>query len=108
VCHCQQCRRTHGHYAAYTASKARELVLTGFRELKWYQSSTHARRGFCAQCGASLFWQRLGSDSICIAAGTLDEPTGLATTRQVYVADAGDYYDIDADLESFPGSMEED
>ncbi len=30
-----------------------------------------------------------------IAAGTLDAPTGLTTTTQIFVAHAGDYYTID-------------
>ena len=33
-----------------------------------------------------------------IAAGTLDAPTGLRTQWQVYVADASDYYTIDATI----------
>ncbi len=107
LCHCSQCRRIHGHYAAYTAINYNRLVLTVFKTLKWYQASEQARRGFCSECGASLFWQRFDSESICIAAGSLDQPTGLKTTRQVYVADAGDYYCIDDSLETFTGSMDE-
>ena len=43
-CHCGQCRRTHGHYAAYTAARHANLSLTEQRGLKWYQSSAHACR----------------------------------------------------------------
>jgi len=103
-CHCSQCRRTHGHFAAYTQAPRDALALDEDRGLRWFRSSTRARRGFCAECGASLFFDHDGADGICIAAGTLDPPTGLETVRHVFVEDAGDYYAIDDGLEKFPGA----
>jgi hypothetical protein len=70
--------------------------MTEARGLKWYRSSDAARRGFCGECGASVFWERVAGDSVSIAAGTLDTPTGLTTALQIYVDSAGDYYTIDA------------
>jgi hypothetical protein len=105
-CHCGQCRRYHGHFAAYTAAALADLAITGEGSLRWFQSSPEARRGFCANCGSSLFWQRLGSATISVAAGTLDEPTGLRTIRHIFAADAGDYYRLEDGLETFPGTME--
>ncbi|MEP7208053.1 MAG: GFA family protein [Casimicrobiaceae bacterium] len=97
-CHCAMCRKTHGHVAAYTAAPRAALHFTSERTLAWYDSSPVARRGFCNACGASLFWQRTVADVISIAAGTLDKPTGLRTTLQIFVDDAGDYYTIRADV----------
>jgi len=77
------------------------------RGLAWYRSSAHVRRGFCNICGSTLFWDRTGEESVAIAAGTLDPPTGLRTVAHIYVADAGDYYTIDDGLEQLPGSMSE-
>lgn len=105
-CHCRQCQRTHGNYAAYTAVKKDDLTVTKTQGLKWYSSSTHARRGFCHECGASLFWEPLEGEYIGIAAGTLDPPTKLAVVRHIFVADCGDYYRINDELEKFPGSMD--
>jgi hypothetical protein len=106
-CHCGQCLHTHGHYAAYTAANLNNFELTEQRGLKWYSSSDAARRGFCQECGASLFWQGLqgNSDIISIAAGTLDQPTGLTTIRHIFTAGAGDYYHISDDLEQLPQGM---
>jgi hypothetical protein len=56
------------------------------------ESETHARRGFCSQCGSSLFWEAPGRDTISFAAGALDAPTGLKTVRDTYIEFAGDYY----------------
>lgn len=104
-CHCKQCQRTHGNYAAYTATHKDGLIVTQTLGLKWYPSSAHARRGFCQECGASLFWEPLNEPYIGIAAGTLDPPTALTAVRHIFVADAGDYYAINDELERFPGSI---
>jgi len=53
-------------------------VLTQDPGLQWYPSTqdvtSSVHRGFCQECGASLFWDPRGSDSVSVAAGTA-EPT---------------------------------
>jgi hypothetical protein len=93
VCHCGQCRRWHGHVGAYTRVAKDDLKVEG--EIAWFRSSERARRGFCRDCGSSLFWERHGSDQVSVAAGSLSEPTGLKTVLQIYAEDAGDYYAVD-------------
>ncbi|QCO16559.1 GFA family protein (plasmid) [Azospirillum brasilense] len=102
-CHCGQCRRFHGHFGAYITIP-RETVAVSDADcvLSWYRSSAKARRGFCARCGSSLFWSGDESDLFDVAAGSLDQPTGLATLRHIHVADKADYYMIDDGLERFP------
>ncbi|TMH00109.1 MAG: GFA family protein [Betaproteobacteria bacterium] len=95
VCHCKMCRKSHGHIGAYTAAARDAFHLIESRDLKWYRSSGIARRGFCGECGGTLFWDGTGRDTISIAAGTLDAPTGLRTVLQIYVESKGDYYDVD-------------
>ena len=104
-CHCGQCRRTHGHVAAYTNLPREKLSLTEDRGLKWYASSASARRGFCAECGASLFWDLFEGDAISVAAGTLDEPSGLDTAAEIFTADKGDYYELAGGLKTYPGGL---
>jgi hypothetical protein len=100
VCHCGQCRRTHGHVAAYTSVAQGDVVFHEESTLKWYASSDEARRGFCNNCGASLFWEPKGEGRLAVAAGCLGTPTGLKTERHVFVHDASDYYEITDDLPS--------
>lgn len=104
-CHCRMCQKTHGHIAAYSAVAKSDLALTITRGLKWYASSDRARRGFCCQCGASLFWEPVDGAYIAVSAGTLDDPSGLQTVRHIFTASVGGYYEITDDLEQFPGSM---
>ncbi|WP_299910781.1 GFA family protein [uncultured Paracoccus sp.] len=94
ACHCGQCRRWSGH--VWAAALADRLEITG--EVTWFRSSAQAERGFCPTCGSSLFWHRLGSDKIDVAAGCVDAPTGIVLSGHIYVADKGDYYAIDDGL----------
>jgi len=101
-CHCAMCRKTHGHIGAYTATPKQNLRIVETRGLKWYRSSDQARRGFCAECGGTLFFEPLAKDYVAIAAGTRDPPTGLKTVVQIHVNSAGDYYRIDPSIRQRP------
>jgi hypothetical protein len=103
-CHCGQCRRFHGHIGAYTNCALADLSFAEQRGLRWYQSSSVARRGFCRECGSSLFWRRIDSETISVAAGCLDAPTGLRTVRHIFTAHRGDYYEIADGLEQVANS----
>lgn len=96
VCHCAQCRQWHGHAGSYTNAAHADFALTASDDLAWYQSSPIARRGFCRNCGSSLFWEQIGGAGIGIAAGTLDPPTGLATVKHIFTGEKSDYYHLDA------------
>ena len=97
ACHCGQCRRQSGHLYATTSVAWQHLTLIEDRGLKWYRASETAGRGFCGDCGSTLFWQGDGSDGIAILAGSLDRPTGFTMARHIFVADKGDYYEIGED-----------
>ncbi|MCP5086171.1 MAG: GFA family protein [Rhodobacteraceae bacterium] len=94
ACHCTQCRKTSGHYWAATQVASDNLTITRDEGLKWYRSSDWAERGFCQNCGSSLFWRRDGAGKTSIGAGTLDGATGLNTAKHICMADKGDYYEI--------------
>jgi hypothetical protein len=83
---------------AATAAPVDELDFSEERGLRWIDSpdSEHdARRGFCSECGSSLFWQIPGSRTVSIAAGCLDAPTEIRTIGQIWLESAGDYYEVD-------------
>lgn len=95
ICHCVECRRSSGHVGAYTVVDRGDLALVEQRGLRWFDSpdsDLDARRGFCAECGSSLFWDSPGRGTISVAAGTLDGPTGLRVAGHWYISQAGDYY----------------
>ena len=98
ACHCSQCRKQSGHVWSSTYFPETALTLTVQDSLKWYAASGSAKRGFCGTCGAFLFWKHNDEDTISVAMGSLDEPTGLHLAKHIFVADKGDYYDITDDL----------
>jgi hypothetical protein len=108
-CHCSKCRRFHGHVGAYTSVRREHLALTRRDGLKWYRSMTdetpNVHRGFCRECGSSLFWDPRGSGShIAVAAGSLDAPAALKTLGHVWVSQKAGYYDITDGLPQFEQS----
>jgi hypothetical protein len=94
ACHCTQCRRQTGHFMASTAARVEHFRLVSDTDLRWYEASNIARRGFCARCGSTLFWAGNDRPYISIAAGSVDGKTGIKTLVHIHMADKGDYYDI--------------
>lgn len=94
MCHCTQCRRMTGHVMAATAARRDDFRLVTDGGLSWYRSSAAARRGFCGRCGSTLFWEGDGRDYVSIAAGTLDDASGLSIACHIFVAEKGAYYEI--------------
>ena len=94
ACHCTQCRKQSGHYFAATSAPNDALQIHGEDALCWYRASPPARRGFCGNCGTTLFWSHDEEDHTSILAGSLDTPTGVKLGKHIFCADKGDYYDI--------------
>jgi len=100
LCHCEECRRWGGFVGAFAATRVEHLTFIEGGPLRWIdspRSDRHARRGFCTECGSSLFWQAEGSERINVAVGTLDRPTGLRIAGHWYTHQAGDYDELPAD-----------
>jgi len=112
VCHCGMCRRwSAGPFFAVHAPAAGGRLLED-RGLAWYSSSAWARRGFCRECGSSLFYQLVGSDEPdwIVSAEALDDAEGLSIGSHIYVDSKPDRYDFADDAPrlteaEFLGSM---
>jgi hypothetical protein len=104
-CHCSKCRKFHGNYGAYTSVEVESLTITEQKSLKWYESpadeTTNVRRGFCSECGSSLFWHPKDRPTIAIAAGSLDSPIGLLTRGHIWCSQLPGFYQIEDDLPQF-------
>ena len=81
---------------AATSVPRDRLKIADDSTLRWIdspESVTNARRGFCVECGSGLFWDAPGRDTIAVAAGALDAPTGLRVHEEIWLDFAGDYYE---------------
>lgn len=103
-CHCSQCRKQTGHFYAATNVADKDIDVQGSENITWYRSSDVARRGFCRICGSALFWKLDSLDTISVMAGSFDSPSRLVGECHIFVADKGDYYEIDDGLPQFPRS----
>ncbi|WP_426732195.1 GFA family protein [Myxococcus faecalis] len=95
ACHCTKCRKHSGHYFVSTDVPRSAVTIEGQDQVRWFQSSEKARRGFCSVCGASLFWDPLQRDWIGIAMGAFDTPTRTRVALHVHLANKGDYYELE-------------
>jgi len=96
ACHCGQCRKQTGHHWASSTVQEENLDVKG--DVRWFDVTETASRGFCPTCGCFLFWKAHAETKISFSAGAIDGPTRLYLARHIFVADKGDYYDISDDL----------
>lgn len=101
ACHCTACRKHSGHYFVSADVPRSALTVRGEENVRWYQSSAKARRGFCGVCGSSLFWNPVGGDWTGVAMGAFDGPTGTHVHVHVFTGEKGDYYEIPDDAPKF-------
>jgi hypothetical protein len=105
ACHCTQCRKQSGSFLTAVNVRKSRLTIGGEEQVGWYASSDKVDRGFCKTCGSTLFWAPKMEDYewIAVAMGLFDEPTGTRLAKHTFVADKGDYYDIDDGVPSSEG-----
>ncbi len=94
ACHCTICRKHTGHFEVGTDVPRDRVAISGEASLTWYQSSDWARRGFCSTCGSPMFFDPLERDWIGINMGAFDTPTKTKLSAHIFVADKGDYYEV--------------
>lgn len=92
ACHCTQCCKQSGHHWASGYTATSNFEISG--DVRWFESSGTAKRGFCPTCGCFLFWKANTEDGMSFSLGAIDEPTGLKLQKHIFVADKGDYYEI--------------
>ncbi|HLZ75131.1 GFA family protein [Phenylobacterium sp.] len=101
ACHCTMCRKHSGHVFASTDVARSAVMIQGEEHITWFQSSEKVRRGFCAVCGSSLFWDNQSKDVTAIAMGAFDTPTQTELAVHIFIADKGDYYSISDGVAQF-------
>lgn len=102
ACHCGQCKRLSGHYTASFDADEAQVEWASRQAVAEYLTPNGGQRGFCAACGSSL-WFRAADGSFSVEAGTIDGPTGGRLVSHIFVAEKGDWYDIDDGLPQYPG-----
>lgn len=101
-CHCERCRRVTGHFMAATGCNRAQLAIDERGTLRWFEAGPGVFYGFCGRCGSTLFWRADGRPEwISIAAGTLDQPSGLTTTAAWWTSEVADYHQLDGTIVNY-------
>jgi hypothetical protein len=90
-CYCDQCRKSSGNFVSATAASESQVTIRQGDGLAWYGNKL-AKRGFCRECGSSLFWlPKPGDGLIRIMAGSLQRDTGLRVAAHIFVNQRSDF-----------------
>jgi hypothetical protein len=82
ICHCRMCQKSVGNlFAALVAAPRDALVWTRGTPAE-FESSDGIARGFCAQCGTPLFYDRRASSRVNLTMGSLDNPAQFPPLEQ--------------------------
>jgi hypothetical protein len=83
VCHCTLCRRWSG--GSSLSMGVSSVEFTGEANIGRHNSSAYAQRGFCRNCGSSLFFQMNDSDHCILSMGAFDDSADFVLGSEIYV-----------------------
>jgi hypothetical protein len=91
VCHCDTCRNWGGG-PFFAVQCGAELEIKGVENVKEYNSSAWATRGFCSNCGTHLFYRLNKSGSYNMPVGLFSKIEDLVMTMQYFSDQRPGYY----------------
>lgn len=103
ACHCEDCRRWGG--GPFIGPEMAALDFSSKDGLKWFRSSDWAERGFCSNCGSSLFYRLIDKpEKIGVTSGAItDLPDGLPVTMEFFIDKKPDYYAFEGERKRLTG-----
>lgn len=84
ACHCTQCQRWTGGGPLLSVD-VRDIEVDGRDATVSHFASAWGERVFCGTCGSTLWWKMKDRPISSVAAGTLDDQSGLSVTREIFV-----------------------
>ncbi len=92
LCHCKMCRQWCGGlpFAMFNA----KVALHEHAQLRWYKSSLWGERGFCGDCGASLFGRMPGAEWWAVSAAAVDDDFTQQIASHVHADGKPEFYDF--------------
>jgi hypothetical protein len=85
ACHCHRCQKATGSsFYARVMVPLDSLVRSG--PVRFFDAGTGVRRGFCSECGTTLFSERRSANAIGLTMGSLDQPDSFVPTKHIWIA----------------------
>lgn len=83
ACHCSMCRNWTG--GPMQAAQVGSVNFTGEQFIKRYASSEWAERGFCTECGSSLFYHLKEPDMYMLPTGLFHDAEQFELAGEIFV-----------------------
>lgn len=95
VCHCKMCR-TQSSGPFFAVRMQNGVTVTESRGLQWYDASDIGERGFCRECGSTMFWRSKDCPpgEWAVSAGTLPDDAVGPIFEHIWTDDQPPYYDF--------------
>lgn len=96
-CHCSMCRKSHASaFRTRAQVKTKDWhIISGADLIKFYESSPGEYKGFCSNCGSSIYTKyELQPEVLGFPLGTLDTDPQVKPARHVYVGSKAPWFDI--------------
>ena len=106
ICWCRDCQRISSNGTVNDIFPSDSIKISGEpgKHEKTADSGNTVTRRFCANCGTQLFSDSSGRPGLTVVrVGTLDEPSVVKPTTNIWVASAPSWACIDPSLERFEG-----
>jgi hypothetical protein len=100
-CHCSLCRKAHGAgYVTWVGFDEEKFKCTQkIKKLKWYESSSGAQRGFCTECGSTMFFKSTQwPKEIHITLANLEDKLDKSPQANAYFSSHVEWMPIDETL----------
>lgn len=97
-CHCKYCRLAHGAaFVTWLGVRDEAFTLTdGEDSLRWYASSRQSRRGFCRECGTTLFYaSELCPGEMHIARALIEGDVDRRPSQHIFADHAVDWITLE-------------
>ena len=101
ACHCEMCRRwCGGLWMGVVCAEVIEI----YGPVQEWKSSNIASRGFCKECGSSVWHKPKQSENFTFGQGLFDDQKGWTLSREICADDQPDHYALaDKGQKAFTG-----
>lgn len=107
VCWCRDCQRISSNGTVNVIFPSEAIKISGVpgKHEKKADSGNTVTRRFCSNCGTQLFSDSSGRPGLTVVrVGTLDDPSAVKPTTNIWVASAPSWACVDQTLEQFQGA----
>ena len=103
TCHCDMCRRWTGGPLMAVDCRT-DVVFEGDDNIKTYESSAWAERGFCANCGNHLFYRLKESNQYIMPVGIFENDENFVFDHQIFIDEKPGYYCFSNETKNMTGA----